>query len=273
MRIPVVVPCVLALSLAVFPAVRAADAPALGDLSKVGTVAFPTSCEAQVQPDFLRGVALLHSFFYEEARRVFTSVAERDPGCAMAQWGVAMTWYHPLWAAPTETELKAGLEAVQKAEGAAGASSQRERDYIGAVAAYYRAGQGSGSGPVGQSCHGPTDQGTRRAAFARAMERLHATYPDDVEAAAFHALSLIQSSPTKDELPKQLEAAAILEALWKQHPDHPGLVHLPDAPPARRWAQARGLAELLQAGARVGLQRFEDFPVNLVHADELSAFS
>ena len=221
MRTPVVVRCVMALSLAAFPAAQAAEAPALGDLSKVGTVVFPTSCDAKVQPDFLRGVALLHSFFYEEARRVFTSVAEKDPGCAMAQWGVAMTWYHPLWAAPSETDLKAGMDAVQKAE-AAGAKTQRERDYVASVAAYYRA---PASGAVGQSCHGPTDQATRRAAFAQAMERLHATYPDDVEAAAFHALSLIQSSPTKDELPGQLKAAEILEPLWKEHPNHPGLVH------------------------------------------------
>ena len=142
----------------------------------------------------------------------------------MGQWGVAMTWSHPLWAAPTENELKAGLDAVQKAE-AAGAKTQRERDYIAAVAAYSRAGQGPASGAVGQSCHGPTDQGTRRAAFAKAMERLHATYPDDIEAAAFHALSLIQSSPTKEQLPGQLKAAGILEPLWKQHPNHPGLVH------------------------------------------------
>src|SRR6185503_6357739 len=150
---------VLALSLVTFPAIGGAEPPALGDLSKVGTVSFPNSCSAQVQPDFLRGVALLHSFFYEEARRVFASVAEADASCAMARWGVAMTWYHPLWAAPTEAELKAGLEAVQQAE-AANAPTPRERDYVAAVAAYYRAGQGAASGPVGQSCHGPTDQGS-----------------------------------------------------------------------------------------------------------------
>ena len=203
---------------------RAAGSPALGDLGKVGTVDFPTSCSETVQPEFLRGVALLHSFFYEEARRVFTSVAEQDPACAMAHWGVAMTWYHPLWAAPTEKELEAGLEAVGRAE-AAGARTERERDWIGAAAAYYRAAKDAPGGAVGQSCHGPTDAGTRRAAFSKAMERLHAKYPDDVEAAAFHALSLIQSSPTKEQIPGQLEAAGILEPLWKAHPNHPGLVH------------------------------------------------
>jgi tetratricopeptide (TPR) repeat protein len=172
-------------------------------------------------------MALLHSFFYEEARRVFTSVTERDARCAMAQWGVAMTWYHPLWASPTDQEFASGLEAVQKAETAAGASdvTERERDWIAALAAYYRAAKDAPGGAVGQSCHGPTDAGTRRAAFSRAMERLHAKYPEDVEAAAFYALSLIQSSPTKEEIPTQLQAANILEPLWKTHPNHPGLVH------------------------------------------------
>jgi tetratricopeptide (TPR) repeat protein len=218
---------ILAFSLAAPAATRAADSPALGDLSKVGTVEFPTSCNEKVQPDFLRGMALLHSFFYEEARRVFTSVAEQDPRCAMAHWGVAMTWYHPIWAAPTDQELASGLEAVKKAEAAATAASvsERERDWIAAGAAYYRAAKDGPGGAVGQSCHGPTDAGTRRKAFSSAMERLHVKYPKDVEAAAFYALSLIQSSPTKDELPMQLEAAGILEPLWKEHRNHPGLVH------------------------------------------------
>ena len=221
MRTLSVLPILLVASLT---STAAAESPALGDLSKVGTVDFPTSCSDKAQPEFLRGVALLHSFFYEEARRVFTSTAALDPACAMAHWGVAMTWYHPLWAPPSDEELAAGLAAVEKAE-SAGAGTERERDYIQAVAAFYRAAKDTASGPVGQSCHGPTDHGTRRAAFTQAMERLHVEYPADVEAAAFYALSLIQSSPTKEQIPVQLQAAAILEPLWKEHPDHPGLVH------------------------------------------------
>jgi len=221
MRTLSVLPILLVASLT---STAAAESPALGDLSKVGTVDFPTSCSDKAQPEFLRGVALLHSFFYEEARRVFTSTAALDPACAMAHWGVAMTWYHPLWAPPSDEELAVGLAAVEKAE-SAGAGTERERDYIQAVAAFYRAAKDTASGPVGQSCHGPTDHGTRRAAFTQAMERLHVEYPADVEAAAFYALSLIQSSPTKEQIPVQLQAAAILEPLWKEHPDHPGLVH------------------------------------------------
>jgi tetratricopeptide (TPR) repeat protein len=223
MRRPVLIG-ILCLSLAAADRGLSAAPPALGDLGKVGSVQFPTSCSARAQPEFLRGVALLHSFFYEEARRVFASAAAIDPSCAMAHWGVAMTWYHPIWAPPSDDDLEAGLQAIGKAE-AAKAKTERERDYIGAVAAFYRSAQDKATGPVGQSCHGPTDFVARRAAFSDALGKLHAKYPDDVEAAAFYALSLILASPKDADLPTQLKAAAILEPLWKQNPNHPGLVH------------------------------------------------
>jgi hypothetical protein len=82
---------------------------------KLGTVSFPTSCAPAVQPAFARAVALLHSFWYDEAEKAFNAVAAADPACAMAQWGVAMSLYHPIWAAPTPAELKRGQEAVAKA--------------------------------------------------------------------------------------------------------------------------------------------------------------
>jgi tetratricopeptide (TPR) repeat protein len=201
-----------------------ADTRALGDMSKVGSVEFPTSCSAKAQPEFIRGVALLHSFFYEEARRVFLEAAAKDPACAMAQWGVAMTYYHPIWAPPSEADLKAGMEAVAKAESITKVTA-RERDYIAAIGAFYRAAKDNATGPAGMSCHGPTDHAARRASFSQAMKHLHETYPDDVEAAAFYALSLIKASPTPAEIANQLEAAGILEPLWKAHPNHPGLVH------------------------------------------------
>jgi tetratricopeptide (TPR) repeat protein len=214
----------LGLALWAIPCPAADSSPALGDLGKVGSVDFPTSCSAKAQPEFLRGVALLHSFFYEEARRVFTSAATIDPKCAMAHWGVAMTWYHPIWAPPTDDDLKSGLEAITRAE-AAGARTERERDYIGAVAAFYRTAKDNATGPAGQSCHGPTDFIARRASFSNALESLHARYPDDIEAAAFYALSLLLASPKEEDLPIHLKAAGILEPLWKTHPSHPGLVH------------------------------------------------
>src|SRR5262245_62985002 len=104
MRLAVITSTLLMLSLSDPRAPHAAGSPTLGDLGKVGTVEFPTSCSAKAQPEFLRGVALLHSFFYEEARRVFTSAATIDPGCAMANWGVAMTWDHPNLAGPPDDE-------------------------------------------------------------------------------------------------------------------------------------------------------------------------
>src|SRR5205814_8415636 len=89
--------------------------PGPGDLRAAGTVDFKVSCTPAVRAEFVRGVALLHSFFYEEARRIFTSVAERDPKCAMAQWGIAMTWWHPIWTPPTPNEMSAGKGAADKA--------------------------------------------------------------------------------------------------------------------------------------------------------------
>jgi tetratricopeptide (TPR) repeat protein len=224
MRRPVLIGILAILSLAATDRGLFAVQPELGDMGQVGSVQFPTSCSPKAQPEFLRGVALLHSFFYEEARRVFAAAAAIDPSCAMAHWGVAMTWYHPIWSPPGDDDLKAGLQAIQKAE-AAKAKTERERDYIGAVAAFYRAAKEKGTGPTGQSCHGPTDYVARRAAFSDALEKLHLKYPDDVEAAAFYALSLILASPKEEDLPTQLKAAAILEPLWKQNPNHPGLVH------------------------------------------------
>jgi tetratricopeptide (TPR) repeat protein len=219
-----VLSAILVMSLSVGLTPRASEAPPVGDLGKVGTVVFPTSCSAKAQPEFLRGVALLHSFFYEEARRVFASAAAIDPRCAMAHWGVAMTWYHPIWAPPTDDDLAAGLQAITRAE-AAGAGTERERDFIAAVATFYRSAKETATGPSGQSCHGPTDFVARRAAFSKALERLHGRYPDDIEAAAFYALSLLLSSPKEEDLPVHLKAAGILEPLWKNNPSHPGLVH------------------------------------------------
>ena len=102
-------------TLSALPNTQSATAPEPGDLRGVGKVVFPISCAPDAQSDFARGVALLHSFFYEEARRVFTSVAERDPNCAMAQWGIAMTWWHPIWTPPNPDEMRAGKAAIEKA--------------------------------------------------------------------------------------------------------------------------------------------------------------
>src|SRR6185312_15045227 len=82
------------------------------DPNHLGKVSFPTSCEARVQPDFEKGVALLHSFWYEEARKQFAAVAQEDPKCSMAYWGVAMSHWHQLWNAPSENDIADAQQAL-----------------------------------------------------------------------------------------------------------------------------------------------------------------
>src|SRR5712691_3264359 len=110
---------------------------------RLGKVDFLVSCDASAREQFQRGVALLHSFWYDAAEKAFLDVAQADPACAMAYWGVAMTNFHPVWAAgnpgaePSPAELRKGSESAAKAV-AANAKTERERDYIAAVEAYYQ---------------------------------------------------------------------------------------------------------------------------------------
>ena len=206
---------------------ESATAPEPGDLRGVGKVTFPITCAPDVQSEFARGVALLHSFFYEEARRVFTSVAERDPKCAMAQWGIAMTWWHPIWTPPTPDEMRAGKAAIEKAM-SMNAGSDRERGFITALNIYYNTPDSSVAAPVGQSCHGPVGPRDRVIAYEKAMRQLRDKYPDDFEVQTFYAFAVLATgyaTPNDTTLSKQLEAAGILEKLWKQDANHPGVVH------------------------------------------------
>ena len=207
--------------------IESAAVPEPGDLRGAGNVTFPITCDSAVQSDFARGVALLHSFFYEEARRIFTSVAERDPKCAMAQWGIAMTWWHPIWTPPRPDEMRAGKAAIEKAM-AMNAGSDRERRFITALNVYYNTPDAVSAGPVGQSCHGPVGSRDRVVAYEKAMRQLRDKYPDDFEVETFYAFAVLgvgYSTPNDATLSKQLEAAGMLEKLWKQNPNHPGVVH------------------------------------------------
>jgi tetratricopeptide (TPR) repeat protein len=204
-----------------------ATSPEPGDLRGVGKITFPITCAPDVQSDFARGVALLHSFFYEEARRVFTSVAERDPKCAMAQWGIAMTWWHPIWTPPTPEEMRAGKAAIEKAV-SMNAGTDRERGFINALNIYYNTPDSSSAAPVGQSCHGPVGPRHRVIAYEKAMRQLRDKYPEDFEVQTFYAFAVLgvgYATPNDTTLSKQLEAAGILEKLWKQDANHPGVVH------------------------------------------------
>lgn len=214
------------LCLAPWPAL-AVEAHAPGDLRSAGAISFPTSCKAAVQPDFERGVALLHSFFYEESRRIFTTVAERDPGCAMAQWGIAQTWWHPIWTPPQPEEFAAGKAAAERA--LALKATPRERGFIKAIAAYYSTPDNVvATAPVGQSCHGPVGAPARVMAYEAAMDRLYRQFPGDFEVRVFDAFAVLAAgyaTPADTTLSRQKKAGAMLERLWKQNPRHPGVAH------------------------------------------------
>ena len=178
----------------------------------LGTVRFPVSCKPEVQADFTRAVALLHSFGYDEARKAFALVAEKDPACGMAHWGIALTYYHPIWAPPNPAELEAGRAAAEKAA-AIGAGTDRERGYIRAVGVFYRDTD-------------KADHRTRAAAYRAALDDLARAFPEDHEAAIFAAMMMVATAPSGDPtLAQQKSAGVILNRLLVSEPQHPGLVH------------------------------------------------
>ncbi|MGI9070061.1 MAG: tetratricopeptide repeat protein [Bryobacteraceae bacterium] len=180
--------------------------------AELGTVHFPVSCSAAAQKTFDRGVALLHSFWYDESEKAFAEVIRADPGCAMGYWGMAMSFYHPVWAPPTRADLKKGMAAVEKARSAF-AKTQRERDYIAAIAAFYK-----DSDRVGHR--------ERALAWRNGMQQLSARYPEDREAAIFYALALIATAPATDKTyANQKQAAEILNRILPEQPNHPGIAH------------------------------------------------
>ncbi len=204
-----------------------------GESETLGTVRFPVSCSEQVRPAFTRAVALLHSFGYEDARDAFAAVAAQDPGCGMASWGVAMTYYHPIWAPPTPGELAAGRAAAERA-GTAGAKTEREQGYIAAISAFYRDSD-------------RLDHRARALAYKGAMEDLTRRWPEDHEASIFFALSLLATAPPTDAtFANQKKAAEILNGLLEREPQHPGvahyLIHAFDYPPLASLALAAARA-------------------------------
>jgi tetratricopeptide (TPR) repeat protein len=204
-------------------------------LEKIGKVSFPITCDQSVQKEFERGLALLHSFWYEEAQKSFKEVLDQDPHCAIAYWGQAMSIYRPLWNRPTASDLQNGRKLIQLAQAIDG-HSQRERDYINALAVFYRDDN--------------RDYQKRSADYCHVMEKLFAQYPKDREVAVFYALSLLGSQPDNDtKLENPKKAIAVLAELFKEEPSHPGvahyLIHAADnphladlgLPAARRYAQ------------------------------------
>ena len=203
---------------------------------QLGTVHFETSCNEVAQRRFDRGMRYEHSFWYGAAREIFEDAAKADPTCAIAQWGVALTLLDNPHGPIPAPNLAPGLAAIQKAK-AVGAKTERERDYIDALALMY-------------VDYEKLTHVQRIRSYLGAMEKLAAKYPNDDEAQIAYAITLNTSaSPTDKTYAQQLKGAAILEPIWKRQPQHPGiahyLIHLYDAPPiaqkgleaARRYSQ------------------------------------
>ena len=203
---------------------------------KLGTVNFPTSCASSQQRSLERGVALLHSFWYDRAEQQFKDVIAADPTCAIAYWGEAMSLWHEIWDRPDAATIQRGLALVQKGQKVA-AKTPRERDYLDALAAFYRNSDKSSFE-------------VRASAYSQAMEKLHEHYPQDHEATAFYGLSLLAAAPPRDTtFASQKKALALLNAEFPLAPDNPGIphyiIHSCDSPPmaaeglaaARRYGQ------------------------------------
>ena len=180
---------------------------------RLGSVTFPTSCDPRVQADFERGVAMLHSYWFNYAGKVFQSVLERDPTCAMAYWGIALDLLgNTLSAPPSRDAAGRAWAALEKARGVE-AKSERERAWLDAIRAYFR-----------DYDKLPVD--ARLLAYDKAMRELSERYPEDFEAQVYYALTLQASAPKTDlTYANQYKSAAMLEQLYAKNPQHPGITH------------------------------------------------
>jgi len=180
---------------------------------KFGTVEFSLSCSEKVRANFDLATALLHSFEYPEAEKVFAKVIDEDPNCIMAYWGAAMCNFHPLWEIPSEKDLQKGARIVALARSLTEDKTSRESDYLEAIATIYDQWD-------------TLDHRTRVLKFEKASEKVYLKYPTDNEAAIFYALALRAAAEPKDKtFVKQRKAGEILNALFAKQPNHPGIAH------------------------------------------------
>jgi tetratricopeptide (TPR) repeat protein len=178
----------------------------------LGSVSFPISCPASDRQDFNRGVALLHSFSYKNARLQFEQIARRDSSCAMAYWGEAMSLYRQLWERPSANDMAEGRGLIEQAR-AASIKTDRERAYIDAAAAFYNSDAGM-------------TYEARRAAYSNAMKRVHEFWPEDDEASLFYGLSLLSApDASKNDFAIARQAVAIIQDVFARQPNHPGAAH------------------------------------------------
>jgi hypothetical protein len=179
---------------------------------RLGRVHFETTCNDVAQRRFDRAMRYQHSFWYREARDIYLDAAKADESCAIAYWGVALTYLDNPHNSIPDQNLAPGLAAIEKAA-SIGAKSKREQDYIDALALMYRD-------------YATLNHGQRIKSYLGAMEKLAAKYPDDDEAQIFYAITLNTSAaPTDKTYAQQKKGAAILEPIWKRQPGHPGIAH------------------------------------------------
>ncbi|HLK05918.1 MAG TPA: hypothetical protein VKT53_15875 [Candidatus Acidoferrum sp.] len=187
---------------------------------EVGSVHFVTTCgdglsapeKAEFDTSFNKAMALLHSFQYEDTRAAFDAIAKKNPNCAMAQWGIAMSHYHGLWRSGDAAAGRAAIEKAREIAKTNAGTSEREKGYIEALAAAY--------------ADEKADYGARGAAFEKKMGEVAAAYPTDTEAQIFHALSLkLAASPLDKTFSNEKKCGEILEPIFKQQPHHPGIAH------------------------------------------------
>ena len=181
--------------------------------STIGKVDFPVSCSQDAQFRFNKGLTLLHHMMYEQAEKEFSAIAGREPDCSMAQWGIAMTLFHPLWPGATgAVALKKGSAALETARSLK-PPTEREQAYIGAAEAFYENWD-------------TVDHSTRIVSWERAQEKVYQQYPDDFEAAVLYSLSYLATAPKADQsFAHQKKAGALLEELYTIKPEHPGVLH------------------------------------------------
>lgn len=178
-----------------------------------GTVAFSLSCSENVRADFNLATALLHSFEYTEAEKVFAKVINQDPTCVMGYWGAAMCNFHPLWEAPSEKDLRKGSRIIARARSLIRDTSTRESDYLEAIATIYDQWE-------------EIDHRTRILKFENASAKIFKKYPEDSEAAIFYSLALrTAADPADKTFSKQRMAGEILNGIFLKEPDHPGIAH------------------------------------------------
>jgi tetratricopeptide (TPR) repeat protein len=193
----------------------------------LGSIDFPTSGAPAAQPLFIKGVLLMHSFEYDDAREAFVAAQKADPGFAMAYWGEAMTFNHPVWQRTSPDLAKAALNKLGATAEArrARAPTEREKDWLGAVERLYGTGASTSLGASDASTSLSAGKLARDLAYADAMKRMHEKYPNDDEVKAFYALAILGTSHGGRDASIYMRAAALVEQVYAKNPQHPGAAH------------------------------------------------